>query len=180
MSKEINYAATERSITEQKTAEQKVVEKENTFLIECMKENLNQARHVENERMLFVTLFAALAGGALAIISSMDIAPIIKQVIILLLILLNAMCLRLTIRWNDVFSAHWVKAEEIYLLILSQHYTDCQIPQNKYYHFDNIKYEKKGVMIYIHTGTMFKMVNYILLLLLIAVFVYSLTQFGNR
>ena len=161
----------EQLLTEQKAAEQKFVEKEPEFLIECMKENLNQARHVENERILFVTLFTALAGGSLAIISSMDIEPIIKPIVILILIVLNVMCLHLTIRWNDVFSAHWGKAKEVYELILSQHYTKCQLPDNKYFYFDNKKHTR-----YIHTATMFIMVNCILLFLLVFVFLYLFGQ----
>ena len=39
------------------------------FLLSMMAENLNQARHAENERMMFVTLFAALVGGMLAVAS---------------------------------------------------------------------------------------------------------------
>ena len=42
------------------------------MLLEYFHENLNHARHVENERMMFITLFTALVGGALGMVAEID------------------------------------------------------------------------------------------------------------
>ena len=77
-----------------------------TFLLAMMNENLNQARHAENERMMFVTLFAALVGGMLAVASEVG-NDFFSTIIILLLFVLNTVCSCLTRRWNFVFKTHW-------------------------------------------------------------------------
>ena len=77
-----------------------------TFLLGMMNENLNQARHAENERMMFVTLFAALVGGMLAVASEVG-NDFFSTIIILLLSVLNTVCFSLTRRWNSIFQTHW-------------------------------------------------------------------------
>ena len=46
-------------------------EEQISFLQNCMNENLNHARHVENERLTFNSILLALIAGVLAIASSL-------------------------------------------------------------------------------------------------------------
>ena len=49
---------------------QKLNESQINFLQNCMIENLNHARHAENERLTFNSIFLALVAGALAFASA--------------------------------------------------------------------------------------------------------------
>ena len=155
-----------------------------TFLLAMMNENLNQARHAENERMMFVTLFAALGGGMLAVASEVG-NDFFSTIIILLLFVLNTVCSCLTRRWNSVFKTHWSLARRIgcYLADRDQGLPDDQNAPafsmyegetfwknygpriNRFFCFDNhaIHPEQKH---YIHTAGLFSLFNgcvYILL-----------------
>ncbi len=113
------------------------------LLIEMLKQNLDHARHVENERMLFNSLFGALVGGALAL--SAQVAPVKSMVtpIILLLIIVNVLCLCLTLRWNRVFSSHWARARQVYIDLVGPGGLSAQQAagdrgfMNRYFYFDN-------------------------------------------
>ncbi len=89
------------------------------FLWELLKENLNHARHVENERITFVTLFTALVGGSFAILSTADpISNHYWRVLIIAtllpLLFLNILSLALTRRWNHTYDKHMDRARQIY------------------------------------------------------------------
>ena len=89
------------------------------FLWELLKENLNHARHVENERITFVTLFTALVGGFFAILSTADPIShhywrILIIATLLPLLFLNILSLALTRRWNHTYDKHMDRARQIY------------------------------------------------------------------
>lgn len=154
------------------------------FLLGFLGENLNQARHVENERMMFVTLFAALVGGVLAIVADIIASRFFASVIILLLIALNTLCYVLTKRWNEVFTAHWQTAKRItcYLTelklgtgIAPESITDEFVKTypliNRYFCFDNSMGKARPQM-YIHTAQLFSLFNYCIYVLLLVALVF--------
>ena len=153
------------------------------MLLECFHENLTQARHVENERMMFVTLFTALVGGAFGMLSNIESAAT-NLIVLLILLMLNVVCLMMTERWSDVFDAHMLTAQRLYLRLcaapgddLTQagalceqrilHHPDI----NKLYIFNQSKYQKeqKGRrwLPYIRTRTWFRLFNVLLMALLL-------------
>lgn len=158
-----------------------------SYLLQMMSENLNQARHAENERMMFVTLFAALVGGVLAIISEMD-NPFFASVTIILLAVLNVICHILTQRWNNVFKAHWHAAQQIGCYLADYSPQNGYVPDfrrfqdsafwqqygariNRYFCFDNSR-NAHGKTPYIHTSTLFACFNRCIFILLALAFIY--------
>lgn len=144
--------------------------------MEFVKENLNQARHVENERMLFNSLFGALVGGALAL--SAQVAPDRQMVVLImgLLLIINTLSLGLTLRWNKIFARHWGLARSVYLELLSIQLSEAQRVTaghdlvNKYFYFDN----RSRSAYYVSTAWFFILYNLaILALLLLALFRFT-------
>ncbi len=148
------------------------------FLLDMMKENLSQARHVENERMMFVTLFAALVGVVLAIVIELD-SQLLSVVTLVMLMLLNIVSLILTHRWNVVFSHHWMLAQRISCFLLeydstkenNRKYDDMDAAflqsypyKNRYFFFDN-KLGGRG-RFYIRTAWLFTGFNICIFILL--------------
>ncbi|MBQ8975597.1 MAG: hypothetical protein IJ072_07765 [Oscillospiraceae bacterium] len=72
------------------------------FLVACMQENLEHARHVENERLTFMSIYMAVVAGALAFVNEQP--HIIRIGLTLLLIAVGIITLVLTKRWKDVFN----------------------------------------------------------------------------
>ena len=85
---------------------------DNAHLIEMIKENLNQARHVENERITFVSFLSALIGAALAVVSEMS-NLVFSVLLLVAMIGAELLCITLTKRWNKVFQAHWDTAARL-------------------------------------------------------------------
>lgn len=150
------------------------------FLLECMKENLAHARHVEDERMMFNSLFAALVGGTLAVISQLNNTAVIG-IMIGLLMLLNILCFFLTKRWNIVFKSHYALAKSIYMQFFTQGAEDASNSStqqiNRYYLFNNRPEQKSGGF-YIGTGKYFLLYNAVIFILLICALVYFLSSFA--
>ncbi len=150
------------------------------FLLECMRENFTHARHVEDERMMFNSLFAALVGGSLAIISQLD-KPAVIGIMMGLLMLLNILCFLLTKRWNKVFKCHYALAQSIYMHFLTQEAGDASNSStqqiNRYYLFNN-RPEQKSSGFYIGTGKYFLLYNAVIFILLICALVYFLSSFA--
>ncbi len=147
------------------------------FLIECMKENLAHARHIENERMMFNSLFAVLVGGALAVVSQLD-DKIIIIVILGILMIIDIICFIFTKRWNKVFKNHYALAKNIYIMFLNKSQsstpqdTDQKHPDiNCFYYFDNQLDKKK----YISTGQYFIIYNFMVFVLLLCSMCYFLS-----
>ena len=153
--------------------------KEN-FVLTCLNENLIHARHVENERMMFNSLFSALAGGALAFISQVGSKPVIT-VMIGILMMMNIICYIFTKRWNKVFKTHYALAQKIYLMFLREDTADAGEPptqeeqdKNPLYFFSN-QQTKKPHSLYISTGQYFIIYNVLMFVLLLCSLGYFLT-----
>lgn len=86
------------------------------FLQSCMSENLNHARHVENERLTFNTVFLALVAGVLAFCGEIENQKAVFYVY-LAITLAGFLSILLTIRWNNAFDRHQTYAQECYKLI---------------------------------------------------------------
>ena len=81
------------------------------YLKHCVSENLGHARHVENERLTFTSIYIATVIGAVAVIFGLDdrrIAVIVSAV----LALFGLMAMLLNMRWQGVFDDHMHMAEQ--------------------------------------------------------------------
>lgn len=91
-------------------------EKHFQFLMDCMNENLEHARHVEGERMNFIQIHLILVGGVLAILASRALDeknPLVLFTLIIVTFL--GICVALLVdRWNKVFKAHLLCAMNCY------------------------------------------------------------------
>ncbi|MDD5927468.1 MAG: hypothetical protein PUD12_04655 [Firmicutes bacterium] len=96
-------------------AGEKLNEAQVSFLAECMKENLAHARHVENERLTFNSIFLALAAGALAFANSLGSK--LAALLYLALVLAGFLSILLTARWNNTFNRHIYYAQECYKMV---------------------------------------------------------------
>ena len=85
------------------------------FLQNCMIENLNHARHAENERLTFNSIFLALVAGALAFSSSFPAH--IAFFIYLAITMAGFLSMLLTARWNNTFQRHVYYAQQCYKLV---------------------------------------------------------------
>ena len=96
------------------------------FVLSMLQENLQHARHVENERITYHAFFAALAVGALAFISgtmnnSADNVSLINLCISIfvcfILIILGYITLQLCERWTNAFERHLEYAKGCYYFL---------------------------------------------------------------
>lgn len=85
------------------------------FLSQCLTENLEHARHAENERLTFNSIFLALVAGAMAFAGSLD--PVMSAAIYLFLTIAGFLSIMLTARWNNTFSRHMFYARQCYRLL---------------------------------------------------------------
>lgn len=78
------------------------------LLQNCMKENLNQTRHVENERLSFLRVYLVLAGivGALVTDGTLHEKNWAFLLLIGLVFISGMLAIVLTMRWNKVFQTH--------------------------------------------------------------------------
>lgn len=84
------------------------------YLKLCFTENLNHARHVENERLTFTSLYiATLIGGVAVIFDISD--PVAAGVLAAALTVLALLSVQLNWRWQGVFDAHREAAEKAQL-----------------------------------------------------------------
>lgn len=108
-------------------------ESQESFIQTVMQENLNHARHVENERMSLLVGIAALVAGVLAVgggmltsamekasdrdilVSALEFATILLILGVTLLVLV--LCKRLNTRWNMTFDRHMFYARSCYYLL---------------------------------------------------------------
>lgn len=146
-------------------------EEERRFSWEICKENLAHARHVENERLTFITLFTALVGGAFAFLAGVDRGRasgcLIAEAILWIRVLLNIICMWQTSRWNQVFDQHKERAKAAFRQCagLPRFCTDEQM--NDRYWFETNKHR-------IHTKQLFQAFNLLLFLPMFALIIYFL------
>ncbi len=104
-----------------------------SFIQMAMQENLNHARHVENERMSLLVGITALVAGVLAVGGSMLTtalqeaaehskgASVVEFGTIFLVLFVTALvlwlCKRLNSRWNMTFDRHMFYAKSCYFLL---------------------------------------------------------------
>lgn len=94
------------------------------FLLEMMKENLSHARHVENERLTFNSIFLALVAGSLAFADSFDTE--IALFLYIAMAFAGLLSMLLTSRWNNAFSRHVYFAQQCYKLIHKSLFGDAE------------------------------------------------------
>ena len=87
-----------------------VQEKKIEYLQHCVSENLNHARHVENERLTFTSIYVAMAIGAVAAIFAMD-DQIVAAILATVLAVFGFLAMLLNMRWQGVFDDHIHAAE---------------------------------------------------------------------
>lgn len=81
------------------------------YLKLCFTENLNHARHVENERLTFTALYIAMLIGGVAVIFDTDDA-VAAGVLAAALTVLALLSVLLNHRWQGVFDAHQEAAKK--------------------------------------------------------------------
>jgi len=179
----------------------------NEFLNTCLQENLNHLRHVENERITFLSLY--LVGVAELLKVALDHGGLLAVVLMAMLLVLSFICYTLVKRWNKVFDGHNRIAKRLVAMVDSQGRMeeDPLMPQgwekdprfktrrhhaNYYYYFDNKAGEaayaawqekhpqpekKKKVRTYLHTGELFLAFTQIICLVEAVFFVVFLLRF---
>ena len=82
---------------------------EQEFLTGCMMANIEHARHIENERMTFISLLLVSIGMILE--GSASMTPLLRSVMAGILLLMNVVCTCLLRRWDLVYTRHMNLAE---------------------------------------------------------------------
>lgn len=124
------------------------------FISSMIRENLNHARHVENERLTFTSIFTAITGGILTIAQRMEATPLLSVIMIFVLLALNSLCISLITRWNGVFKAHTEKACALVGLVADKYKRAEKESKNEYYIFD-FEQEANKDKKYYRTGEIF-------------------------
>lgn len=113
-------------------------------LIKFMIVNIEHARHVENERLTFNSIYIAIIAGFFAF--AFNKTPIVSVICALLLLIVSLIGLLFTKRWSDVFDGHMEKAKEIALLVYGDEDANEYEPiYNKYYYFHH-NYRHRAVL----------------------------------
>ena len=97
------------------------------FLSDCMKENLNHARHVENEIHSFTGVYMAVVAGLLAFnFSNSDTGMTIALYVIQLIA--GGIALGLIHRWYGVFDNHSRAAQNAYYTLVDINMNGDKLP----------------------------------------------------
>ncbi len=81
-----------------------------SYLQTCVSENLTHARHVENERLTFTSIYVATTIGAVAAVFALS-NRIIAAIVAFALFCFSLMAIRFNARWQRVFNDHRKMAE---------------------------------------------------------------------
>ena len=121
-----------------------------SFLLECMKENLSHARHIENERHNFLSLHLVVVGLFLGTIISPDTSPWFSLLFSIILLMFSSIMAELFKRWARVYQGHMDTAQRMARLIDNdgeevEEPKYCPLEEDKlrghhpnyYYYFDN-------------------------------------------
>lgn len=80
------------------------------YLQHCVSENLNHARHVENERLTFTSIYIAMVIGAVAVVFGLE-NNWVAFAVSLLLTVFAVMAFVLNCRWQGIFDKHKAKVK---------------------------------------------------------------------
>ncbi len=98
-------------------------EKKYDFLKTFIEQNLEHARHVENERMTFTEMYLAFAGAIGAfLVSEYNKSPKITIMVSCVMIFIGLINLFITFRWQNVFDQHINRAKELYAILHKELY----------------------------------------------------------
>ena len=163
------------------------------FLMICLQQNMIHARHVESERLTFISLFLASLGMIINAVSRFDNLVAIFMCVILIFV--NVICTMLLKRWNEIFVGHYnaaksiIKTMDIYLYNAKPQSESYDI--NNFYFFDNPGFKaqeafnaqstpaaakaaaEKAKARYVRTSFMFRAVN-IMTYLIVAAILFDL------
>ncbi len=169
--------------------EERIDYEELKFFFDCAKENLSHARHVENERLTFVSLFLVSMGMILEyLLSLLENEPGVALVLTIALLLFDVICTLLLIRWNNVFQGHMALAQKYMrevearcpaLTQANAAQPDAFIGKNSMYYFANLEYlkltgKRKGKKpFYVSTASMFFMFNILTYFIVVAFLVVA-------
>lgn len=107
------------------------IDKEKAKFIErCMSENLNHARHVENERITFNSVFMAMTAGAMAFLSANN-EPRVAGVLSIGMFFACVIAFTLTIRWSNAFDRHLHYAMDCYVILHNYYFNAITVENNK-------------------------------------------------
>lgn len=114
------------------------VEKDPGALVNLMLANIEHARHVENERLSFNSIYIAVVAGFFALAFDFN-KPLLTIFFIGILLAISVVGLLFTKRWTDVFDEHFSKAKEISKMLYGdEEYKNGEEPLvNKYYYFEH-------------------------------------------
>lgn len=85
------------------------------FVTNTMNQNLDHARHIENERLSYCACMTALVAGIFAFRENMDTTTVYILYTALLLLIIISVCL--TERWNRAFDRHIMYAKGCYYML---------------------------------------------------------------
>jgi hypothetical protein len=153
-----------------------------SFLTESMVQNLEHARHIETERLTFVSFQLMGFGLLLSDIGSVFDKPGLASILIAVLMGLNVICTFLLNRWADVFKNHMKIAEKIsiYLRQIEGLENDFNVT-NSLFLYNNSKHldsDKTRIFrLYVPTAKLFLWFNALMYLLLIGLAIYIWSPF---
>lgn len=87
------------------------------FLQECMKENLNHCRHIENERHNFLSLHLVVVGLFTTAIFNAETSPWIAMMLSVVLLIFSSIMAELFRRWDRVYNGHMDTAKRLARMI---------------------------------------------------------------
>lgn len=102
----------------------------NNMLLELLKENWAHGRHVETERLSFISIYVVIVGGILAFVGEnfkgeefniQNMYPNMYPVIAILLIY-SFLGFSLSKKWGNVFDNHMMKIKEILMDLSSDNF----------------------------------------------------------
>lgn len=94
------------------------------FYLTCFSENLNHARHVENERLTFNSIYMVTVGGFMAFFSQIDFHDmhllILSIFINVFMLFIGVLGILLSLRWESAFKAHLKSAEDNHKILCDE------------------------------------------------------------
>lgn len=104
------------------TGKPELKEQRIAFLTQCMSENLHHARHIENERITFNSVFLAFVAGVIVFIKPAEtsdsfLSPGAVCSLYFVLSIAGGLSILFTIRWNNAFERHLFYAQQCYRIL---------------------------------------------------------------